>query len=74
MKLSRLYMTHGIKRKKIRTNKDTHNMTLTRHFEQLAVVQEKMRSAIKDSVPVIYVDETMFTKRAMMTEEYSARY
>ena len=33
-----------------------------------------MRCAFKDGIPVIYVDETMFTKRAMMDEEYSRRY
>ena len=33
-----------------------------------------MRCAFKDGIPVIYVDETMFTKRAMMNEEYSRRY
>ena len=30
-KLTRLYHKHGIRRKKIRTHKYTHNMTLTRH-------------------------------------------
>ena len=33
-----------------------------------------MRAAIKDKVPIIYVDETMFTKRTIKGEAYSQRH
>ena len=33
-----------------------------------------MRAAIKDKVPIIYVDETMFTKRTIKGEAYSGRH
>ena len=71
--LRRLYLRHGIRRKKVRQEK-TMTQRVRRNFvENCQRLLAEMEQAKRDGCIVVFADETLFTKRAMKQREWSAK-
>ena len=60
--LSKLYRSHGIKRKLIRKKKSLYPGSEERIREQTEQARVQLQAAIDSNVKVIYCDEAVFTK------------
>ena len=71
--LRRLYLRHGIRRKKVRQEK-TMTQRVRRNFvENCQRLLAEMEQAKREGCIVVFADETLFTKRAIKLNEWSAK-
>ena len=69
--LHRLYISNGIRRKTVRIQKSEPPADVHNFEEQRQKVLDKMTSAKNRKLPVAYLDEIVFSKRAMLTRTWS---
>ena len=71
--LRRLYLRHGIRRKKVRLEK-TMTQRVRRNFVQLCQdLLAQVEQAEREGRILVFTDETLFTKRAIKQREWSAK-
>ena len=71
--LRRLYLRHGIRRKKVRQEK-TMTQRVRRNFAQNCQrLLAELAQAEREGRLLVFADETLFTKRAIRLREWSAR-
>ena len=70
VKISRLYKQHGIKQRKVRISKSAGNQTLQKHMTELDQCRAQVKAAMAEGLPIVYADETVFTKHTMMASDY----
>lgn len=68
-----LYLRHGIKRKKVELAKIVPKRQLESYRIWKTKLLEQMADARAKQLPIWYVDETIFSKTAMQTLEWSRR-
>ena len=71
--LRRLYLKHGIRRKKIRQVKSTEYRTRADYTEKCAKLWREVRDARQEGRMIIYLDEVNFTKLSLPTREWSKK-
>ena len=74
MTLWRLYKKHGIKRKAVRKAKTLPDGGEKRWEEQKQRAREGLRQAIKNKAKLIFLDEIVFSKTTLQTQDYSPSY
>ena len=72
-RLWRLYRQHGIKRKQVRVQKSMPARDLHNFNEQRERVLQELKAAKAKKLPMVYLDELVFTKRTMIFRDYSNR-
>ena len=72
-RLWRLYRQHGIKRKQVRVQKSMPARDLHNFNEQRERVLQELKAAKAKNLPMVYLDELVFTKRTMIFRDYSNR-
>ena len=71
--LRRLYLKHGIKRKKVRQEK-TMSEKVRMNFDQLCVNLLHELNTIKEKgLPIIYCDEILFGKRSIAQKDWASK-
>ena len=71
-KLRRLYLANGVRRKEIKVAKLLPESTVRNFDQQRDAVLTKLRQAKADNLPVLFLDEIVFTKRSLITRTWSA--
>ena len=71
--LCRLYRKHSIKRKMVRRTKLPPTMIVSRYLELTNKCRSDVRDARARNLQIVYVDETVFTKRTYATHDYGAK-
>ena len=71
--LRRLYLKNGIKRKKIRQEKPKPNLMRPNHLQECQTALNELREAKAEERVIIYLDELNFTKRSLLTREWSSK-
>ena len=66
-----VYRKNGIKKKKLCWYKQAKGMTPAKKRQLLAVVKRGLTRAKNDGYRVIYIDETMFTRKTLPQAEWS---
>lgn len=61
-KLARLYQLHKITRKKVRAYKVPSSANMVAHIIKVSQCRRELEEAISRQLPVVYIDETVFTK------------
>ena len=69
--LRQVYKRHGIKKKKIRWCKVDPNLDEAERRRALGRMKRKLEKARRDGYRIIYVDETMFTRRTVPNSEWA---
>ena len=54
--------------------KEPSNSALTDYVAKFHTLQDEVRGAIRSGLPIVFQDETFFTKRTYLTTEYSRPY
>lgn len=72
--LLRLYKKHGITRKKVRMFKTPKNVTLHDYLADTKRCRDQVKDALDKQLPIIYVDETVFTKKTYFGYDYTPKY
>ena len=62
VKISRLYKQHGVKQRLVRITKSAGDQSLQKHMTELEKCRELVKTAMADGLPIVYADETVFTK------------
>jgi len=70
--LSKLYKKNKIKLKAVRLYKMPPNYSVERFIRLVDEVKEQLRDAKSKGLRIIYLDETVFTKRTYQTRDYAA--
>jgi transposase len=71
--LRRLYLRHGIRRKKVRLEK-TMTLRVRQNFVQnCRALLASMEQAAREGRILVFLDETLFTKRAIKLREWSGK-
>jgi len=71
--LRRLYLRHGIRRKKVRLEKTMAQRTRRNFAQNCQRLLEEMAQAEREDRLLVFADEILFTKRALKLREWSAR-
>ena len=71
--LRRLYLRHGVRRKLIRQEKVMSGETRLAFVEKCRNLLAELDLAAQQCRTIIYCDETLFSKKALLTREWSAR-
>ena len=71
--LRRLYLRHGVRRKLIRQEKVMSGETRLAFVEKCRNLLAELDLAVQQSRTIVYCDETLFSKRALLTREWSAK-
>jgi hypothetical protein len=74
MTLWRLYKKNGIKRKAVRKAKTLPDGGEKRWEEQKQRARAGTRLAIKNKAKLIYLDEVVFSKTTLQTQDFSSSY
>ena len=69
--IRKVYRLHGIKKKAFRWFKTARGMNEERQRQMLASMKRQLTRARNDGYRVIYLDETMFTRKTIKAEEWS---
>ena len=69
--LRRLYLSHGVRRKKVRKEKVMPPRLKERYSEQCCAVLAKINEEKSSGRKIIYCDEIVFSKLALQTKEWS---
>ena len=69
--LRRVYRTHKIKKKKYRWFKQAKGMTQEVLNQKLATMKRQLTMAKNEGYRMIYLDETMFTRKTVRNEEWT---
>ena len=71
--LRRLYLRHGIRRKKVRQEKHMPGHVREEFQVKSQLLSEEVRHAKEAGRKLVYLDEVNFTKRSVMTREWSRK-
>ena len=71
--LSKLYRKQGVRLKAVRQFKLPSDCDLDRYVRLVDECREEVKDAIKNGIRLIYLDETVFTKRTYQTRDYGAK-
>ena len=69
--LRKVYKMHGIKKKKIRWVKEAKEKDPHVLVQQMATMKRKLTSARNNGFRIIYIDETMFTRKTCPGSEWA---
>ena len=69
--LRRIYAKHKIKRKKVRQEKHLPGNYRANFAERCKKLLEQVDQIKELGLPIVYCDEICFTKRAILSKEYS---
>ena len=73
-KISKIYKDNGITKKRVKIQKSTGKQTLTEYQRATQKCKEEVEQAIAEGLPVIYIDESVFSKRTINDTDYSQEY
>ena len=71
--LRRLYLKHGIKRKRVVLAKVVPPRHAANYQEWQRIILRELAAAERNDLPVLFLDETNFTKASLQTREWSGR-
>ena len=71
--LRRLYLSHGVRRKKVRKEKVLPPRLKERYTEQCCAVLANIHAAKSSGRKLVYCDEIVFSKLALQTKEWSTK-
>ena len=66
-----IYKQHKIKKKKLRWCKEVPNLDHEERSRELAKMKRQLAKAKKDNYRIIYLDETMFTRKTVADTEWA---
>lgn len=69
-----MYRSLGIRYKKVRISKLPRNTNVLSYMLKISQCKREIESALARGNPIIYCDETMFTKRAYASHDFGAKY
>ena len=69
--LRNIYKTYKIKKKKFRWFKEILPQDLAKQATELAKAKREIAKAKRDGYRIIYIDETMFTRKTLSDLEWS---
>lgn len=72
--LGRLYRSLGIRYKKVRVSKIPRNTNVLSYMLKTSQCKRELEAAIKRGLPIVYCDETMFTKRTYASHDFGPKY
>ena len=68
--LTKVYNRHGIKKKRIKWIKVTKDKPIDVILKEKNKMVRELRKVKQQGYKVVYIDETMFTRRSVPTKEY----
>ena len=68
--LTKVYNLHGIKKKRIKWIKVTKDKPAKVSVKEKNKMVRELRKVKQQGYKVVYIDETMFTRRSVPTKEY----
>ena len=68
--LRQLYKKHKIQKRSITITKKMKNMDEAKFARELSRIKRELAKAKKDGYRIIYLDETMFTRKTQKKTEY----
>ena len=68
--LTKVYNLHGIKKKRIKWIKVTKDKPVEVSVKEKNKMVRELRRVKQQGYKVVYIDETMFTRRSVPTKEY----
>ena len=68
--LTKVYNLHGIKKKRIKWIKVTKDKPVEVSVKEKNKMVREQRKVKQQGYKVVYIDETMFTRRSVPTKEY----
>ena len=68
--LTKVYNLHGIKKKRIKWIKVTKDKPVEVSVKEKNKMVRELRKVKQQGYKVVYIDETMFTRRSVPTKEY----
>ena len=71
--LRRLYLRHGIRRKRVRLEKTMTQRVRKNFVQNCQRLLEELEEVEREGRLLVFADETLFTKRAVILREWSAR-
>ena len=74
VKLFRLYKKSGVKYKNIKIEKKMSSDQEERFEDHRQRIKSKMAHAAANNMPVLYLDEIVFSKTSMIRRAYSSKY
>ena len=68
--LTKVYNLHGIKKKRIKWIKVTKDKLVEVSVKEKNKMVRELRKVKQQGYKIVYIDETMFTRRSVPTKEY----
>ena len=68
--LTKVYNLHGIKKKRIKWIKVTKDKPVEVSVKEKNKMVRELRKVKQQGYKIVYIDETMFTRRSVPTKEY----
>ena len=72
--LRKLYLSNGIKRKRVRQLKIRPQSTQSRQVQEEKTLYEQLTKARRMKLPIVYLDEVNFTKQSIQKLDWSGRH
>ena len=66
-----VYRLNGIKKKRVRWYKEVPDHDETERRRALTMMKRKLEKARKDGYRIVYLDETMFTRKTVPNSEWA---
>ena len=71
--LRRLYLKHGCMRKNVRQRKTIPPSAILKYSIHRQMIMRKLERVEREGIPLLYMDEIVFTREAMQKREWSGR-
>ena len=71
--LRRLYLKNGIKRKKVRQEKNMPETTRRDFVQKCVNLLHELNTVKQQGLPIVFLDETLFGKRSIVQKEWGSK-